>query len=106
MAKKKDNNEVKKTKRARLPKKEEVLGVIIQRVGGGRMMIKCMDGKTRNCTVPGRLRRKLWLREEDVVIVKPWEFDDEKGDVLYKYYPSQVQWLKRKGYLKDIEEEF
>jgi translation initiation factor 1A len=92
--------------RVKLPRGREVLGIIEQRVGGARMMVKCTDGKTRNCRVPGRLKRSLWLREGDVVIVEPWEFDEEKGDVIFKYYPNQIDWLKNHGYLKTIEEEF
>lgn len=92
--------------RVRLPRGREVLGVIDQRVGGARMIIKCIDGKARNCRVPGRLKRSLWLREGDVVIVEPWEFDNEKGDVLYKYNPAQVDWLRKKGYLKTFDNEF
>ena len=92
--------------RVKLPRGREVLGVIEQRVGGARMIVKCVDGKARNCRVPGRLRRALWLREGDVVIVEPWEFDDEKGDVLFKYNPAQIDWLRKKGYLKTIDSEF
>ena len=92
--------------RVRLPRGREVLGIIEQRVGGKRMIVKGVDGKSRNCKVPGRLKRKLWLREGDVVNIEPWEFDDEKGDVLFKHNPTQVAWLKRKGLLKDIENEF
>tara|TARA_Y100000310_G_C20160695_1_gene569023 strand:- start:59 stop:418 length:360 start_codon:yes stop_codon:yes gene_type:complete len=92
--------------RVKLPREGEVLGVLDQRVGASRMLIRCLDGKSRNCRVPGRLRRKLWLREGDIVIVKPWEFDDEKGDVIFKYNPTAVSWLRRKGHLKDIEGEF
>lgn len=92
--------------RVKVPRGKEVLGIIEQRVGASRMLIKCIDGKSRNCRVPGRLKRKLWLREGDIVIVKPWEFDDEKGDILFKYNPTQIQWLKRRGYLKTIEDEF
>ena len=91
--------------RVKLPREGQVLGIIDQRVGGGRMVVKCTDGKSRNCRVPGRLKRRLWLREKDAVIVKPWEFDDEKADVLYKYNPNQYNWLKKKGYLKTLEEE-
>ena len=92
--------------RVRLPREGEVLGILDQRVGASRMQIRCLNGKTRNCKVPGRLRRRLWLREGDVVLVKPWEFDDTKGEVIFKYNPTQVSWLKRKGFLKDIESEF
>lgn len=90
--------------RVRLPRGKEVLGILEQRLGASRILIKCFDGKSRNCRVPGRLKKKLWLREGDVVLVEPWEFDDEKGDVVFKYTPAAVEWLKRKGYLKEISE--
>ncbi len=92
--------------RVKLPRGKEVLGIIEQRVGGIRMIVKCINGKTRNCRVPGRLKRRLWLREGDIVIIEPWEFDDEKGDVLFKYNPTQVEWLRKKGYLKTLDTEF
>lgn len=103
---KQQNQQTQEIVRVRLPQGKEVLGIIEQRVGAGRMIIKCLDGKSRNCRVPGRLRRSLWLREGDVVVVQPWEFDDEKGDTVFKYNPAQVEWLKRKGYLQEIEQEF
>ncbi len=92
--------------RVRLPRGREVLGILEQRLGASRMSVKCLDGKSRNCRVPGRLKRKLWLREGDVVLVEPWEFEDGKADVLFKYTPAAVAWLKRKGYLKEISGEF
>lgn len=92
--------------RVRLPRDKEVLGILDQRVGAGRIVIRCLDGKSRNCRVPGRLKRRLWLREGDVVLVEPWEFDDEKGDVIFKYNPAAIAWLQRKGHLKDIQNEF
>ncbi len=93
--------------RVKTPKPDEVMGVVEQRVGANRMIIKCLDGKQRNCRIPGALRRRLWIRPGDIVIVKPWEFDsDTRGDVLFKYRPAEIEWLKRKGLLKDIESEF
>jgi len=93
--------------RVRIPRNKEVLGIIEQRVGANRMIVKCLDGKQRNCRIPGALRRRLWLRPGDTVIVEPWEFDgDTRGNVLFKYTPAQIDWLKRKGFLKDIKSEF
>jgi translation initiation factor 1A len=92
--------------RVRLPQGREVIGIITQRVGGSRMLVSCMDGKTRNCRVPGRNRRGLWLREGDVIIVEPWEFDDDKGDVLFKYTPAAIERLKSMGKLTTHENEF
>jgi translation initiation factor 1A len=83
--------------RVRLPRDLETLGVVEQRVGGSRMVVKCFDGKTRLCRIPGRLKKNLWVREKDILIIEPWEFGgDEKGDVVYKYRPNQVEFLKKK----------
>ena len=98
--------EEKKIVRAKLPRGKEVIGIIEQRFGGNKMKVSCLDGKTRNARVPGRLKRKLWLRPEDVVIVEPWELDDTKGDVLLKYKPNQIAWLKKNGYLETESTEF
>ena len=90
--------------RIRLPRNNEVFGQVEQRLGGSRMTIKCLDAKTRICRIPGRLKRKLWVREGDLVIVEPWELGgDEKGDIIYKYRNSQVMWLRNKGALKSLE---
>lgn len=91
--------------RIKLPHGNQTLGILDQRLGASRTRVRCLDGKTRICRIPGRLKRKLWVRENDIIIVEPWEFSgDEKGDILYKYTPTQVQYLKNKGYLKKMEE--
>jgi translation initiation factor 1A len=90
--------------RVKLPRGREVIGLIEQRLGGNKMNVICSDKKIRNCRVPGRLKRALWLRPNDFVIVEPWEFDDEKGDVVFKYSPAAIQWLREHEHLKNIEE--
>lgn len=90
-------------RRVRLPMGKETLGVLDQRLGASRVRVRCLDGKTRVCRIPGRLKRKLWVREGDIVIVEPWEYGgDEKGDVVFKYKKFQVQWLENNGYLKKL----
>ncbi len=90
--------------RVRIPKGREVIGILEQRMGASRMRVRCLDGLTRLCRVPGRLKRKLWIREGDIVLVEPWEYANEKGDIIFKYRPAHIEWLKNKGYLKDINE--
>lgn len=107
MKHKKNNfNPEEKVTRVKLPRGEEVLGIIEQRLGGNKMMVSCLDGKSRNCRVPGRLKRGLWLRPGDVVIIQPWELDKDKGDVIFKYRPNQVAWLRKNGYLETEKSEF
>ncbi len=91
--------------RIKLPQGKQVLAILEQRLGASRVKARCLDGKVRVCRIPGRLKRKLWVRENDIIIVEPWEFTgDEKGDVIFKYTPTQVHFLKKRGYLKQIEE--
>ncbi|MBW3014855.1 translation initiation factor eIF-1A [Candidatus Woesearchaeota archaeon] len=92
-------------RRTRLPRDNQVLGIVEKRLGGSRMYVRCLDGKTRVCRIPGRLKRKLWVRETNIVIVEPWELGgDEKGDIVYKYRPAQVAYLKSQGMLKALED--
>jgi len=104
--KKSGNEEEQKIVRAPLPKKGQIIGIIEQRLGGNKMMVNCLDGKQRNCRVPGRLRRKLWLRPDDIVIVEPWELDNNKGDIIYKYRTNQIEWLKKNNYLENEKSKF
>lgn len=92
-------------RRVRLPRGKETLGILDQRLGASRMRVRCMDGKTRICRIPGRLKRRIWVQEGDTLLVEPWELGgDEKGDIIFKYKQTQVAWLQKKGYLKQLEE--
>jgi translation initiation factor 1A len=91
--------------RIKLPRGNQTFGILDQRLGGSRTRVRCLDGKTRICRIPGRLKRRLWVREGDIVIVQPWEYQgDEKGDIIYKYSRTQTNYIKKKGYLKQLEE--
>lgn len=99
--------EMEEVRRTPIPRGTQVLGICEQRVGGSRMKVRCMDGKQRICRIPGRLKRKLWIRDGDILLIEPWELGgNEKGDVVYKYKLLQVDLLRRKGLLKtlDVEE--
>lgn len=92
-------------RRAKLPKGNQTLGIIEQRLGGSRMRVRCFDGKTRICRVPGKFKKKLWIREGDLLLIEPWEFGgDEKGEVIFKYRKTQIDFLRKRGYLKEMEE--
>jgi len=91
--------------RVRTPKNNQLIGVILQRYGAARMLVKCTDGKERNCRIPGALRRKLWVREGYIVLIEPWELDNDKGNVIFQYNPTAVQWLRKRGFLDKLDED-
>ncbi|MFH1126588.1 MAG: translation initiation factor eIF-1A [archaeon] len=90
--------------RVRTPRDNELLGMIESRLGFGKMYVICTDKKMRICRVPGKYRRKIWVREGEIVLMVPWEFEgDKKGDIIYKYRKAQVDWLRNKGLLEGLE---
>jgi len=87
--------------RIRIPKEGELLGEVIEMKGGSRVLVKCTDGKERLCRIPGKIRRFIWVREADVVVLEPWEIDGEhRADITWRYTKIQADWLRRKGYYK------
>lgn len=85
--------------RPRLPDDFEVLGVAEKLLGYDRILVRCLDGVTRLCRIRGKMKRRAWIRVNDIVIVSPWDFQPERGDVTYRYRRNQKEWLKRNGYL-------
>src|SRR3989338_7647737 len=91
--------------RVKFPRGRQTIGIVEQRLGGSRARVRCFDGKSRICRIPGRLKRKLWIRENDTILVEPWELDDKKGDIIFKYRDNQIAVLKKKGLIKDVQTE-
>jgi translation initiation factor 1A len=82
------------------PSKNDVLGVATKMLGYDRVMVKCQDGKERLCRVRGKLKRRVWIRNGDIVLVSPWDFQpDTRGDVFWRYRKNQTEQLRLKGYL-------
>lgn len=83
-----------------LPVKNDVLGVAIKMLGYDRVKVKCQDGNERLCRIRGKMKRRVWIREGDIVLVSPWDFQSEKrGDIFWRYTRTQAEWLRKKGYL-------
>lgn len=85
--------------RVRMPKKKEgeIFGIADQLMGASRIRVICEDGKSRMGRIPGKLKKRMWIRTGDLVIVKPWPFQDEKADVKFRYTKTQAMYLSRKN---------
>jgi len=83
-----------------LPTANDVLGVAIKLLGFDRVLVKCQDGNERLCRIRGKMKRRVWIREGDVVLVSPWDFQsDKRGDVMWRYTRAQADTLRKNGYL-------
>jgi translation initiation factor 1A len=83
-----------------LPVKNDVLGVALKMLGYDRIKVKCQDGNVRLCRIRGKMKRRVWIRTGDVVLVSPWDFQsDKRGDIIWRYTRAETGWLRKKGYL-------
>jgi translation initiation factor 1A len=95
------------TKKVRIPdpNEGEILGVVTETFGGDRMGIKAVDGKEYLGIIRGKIKKRMWCRVGDAVLVIPWDFETNNEDkkpkcyIVWRYQPGQYQWLVNKGYV-------
>lgn len=89
--------------RVRLPEEGEVLGQVIQMLGGGLMLTRCVDGHTRQVRIPGKHRRRMWTRLGDVIILRPqYGLDPEnKGELVHRYRNNENQFLFKRDLIPE-----
>jgi len=87
-------------------KVNEMFAIADQILGGRRVKAVCEDGDSRLARIPGKMRRRQWVREGDLIVVQPWDFQDEKANVCMRYTKTQSLYLSRKGVLPEIVDLF
>jgi translation initiation factor 1A len=89
--------------RLRLPKKynKEMFAIADQLMGGSRINAICEDGKARMARIPGKMKRRARVRAGDLLIIKPWDIQNEKADIVYRYNRTQANTLSRRKLLPE-----
>ena len=83
-----------------LPEQGELLGRVQKISGGNQVLVQCTDGVVRLCRIRGKMKRRMWIRESDIVLVSPWDFDPKRADIVWRYIRDHADWLENNGYLK------
>ena len=90
------------TKKVRLPTKDQQFAVVIEMSGGSRMKAMCEDGKTRMVRIGGRFKKRMWVRENDLILIKPWPIQgNEKADLVHRYLPTERNWVVKRDILPE-----
>ena len=85
----------------RMPEGDEVFAIVTNMLGANRVKVRCMDGTERTARIPGRMQKRIWIREDDVVLVDPWDWQDEKADVVWRYEKQEADQLRREGHITE-----
>lgn len=91
--------------RVPMPKdyKREMFAIADQLLGASKIKVMCADGKSRIGRIPGKLKKRMWIREGDLLIIRPWEFqEDDKADILFRYTRTQATNLARRHIIPEV----
>ncbi len=81
------------------PNRGEIFGVASQLLGAARIRVMCQDSVSRMGRITGKMKKKMWIREGDLLIVRPWGFQEGKADIIFRYSRTQAQYLARRNLL-------
>jgi len=76
-------------------------GQVQRMLGNGRCEVSCFDQTKRLCHIRGKMRKKVWVCQGDIVLVSLRDFQDEKGDIIVKYTADEARNLKTYGELPE-----
>ena len=90
--------------RYRMPdhRNREMFAIADELMGASKLKVMCEDGKSRMARIPGKMKRRMWIKPGDLVIVKPWDFQDQKADVKYRYVRTQAVNLSRRKKIPEL----
>mmetsp|Transcript_9342 Transcript_9342/g.16094 ORF Transcript_9342/g.16094 Transcript_9342/m.16094 type:complete len:139 (+) Transcript_9342:62-478(+) len=74
---------------------------VLRMLGNGRLEAVCFDGTKRLCHIRGKLRKKVWVNQGDIVLIGLRDYQDEKADVIMKYTADEARSLKAYGELPE-----
>lgn len=74
---------------------------VTKMLGNGRLEAYCFDNVSRLCHIRGKLRKRVWIQQGDIVLVGLREFQDAKADVILKYDNEEARSLKAYGELPE-----
>ncbi|KAH8112634.1 eukaryotic translation initiation factor 1A [Phellopilus nigrolimitatus] len=74
---------------------------VTKMLGNGRLEAQCFDGEKRLAHIRGKMRKKVWINQGDIILLSLREFQDDKADVIVKYTSEEARNLKAYGELPE-----
>lgn len=89
----------------------QIYGHVNKVLGGGNFSVNCYEKNKKNefttteklCHVRGKLRKKVWINLNDLVLLSVREFDNSRGDIIHKYTNDEEKQLKKMKLIPSVE---
>jgi len=91
-----------KTTRLKDENESQEYAQITKALGNCRFDVMCFDGKSRLATMCGKMRKRVFVNQGELVLVSLRDWQDSKCDIIEKYNPNDVQKFKKMKCIPDF----
>jgi len=98
---KKGKNQVATTRQIDLKDELQEYAKVTKMLGNGRVKLSCFDGQERLGIIRGKMRKRVWINVDEIVLVSLRDFENNKCDIIGKYTSDDVRRLKQLGELPE-----
>ncbi|KAJ1970264.1 Translation initiation factor 1A [Dimargaris xerosporica] len=74
---------------------------VAKMLGNGYVEAQCFDGTKRLAHIRGKMRKKVWINQGDIILLSLRDYQDNKADIILKYNNEEARNLKAYGELPD-----
>jgi len=88
-----------------LSQQAEKLGEVIKLIREHNIIVKHTNGKGRTCSIREKSKRRTWIRDNDLVLVAPWNFQSDSADIIWRYITAHSDKVEQDdGYLAELRQ--
>ena len=86
----------------------EMFARVVEIYGNDRMEVFCEDEKHRVGRIRGKIKKRVWIRKGDLIVVNPWDWSTEvkdklgKCEITWRYTRSEISWLTRNNRIPKV----
>ena len=69
---------------------------IVKLLGDRRVLMAFPDGNEVLGIIPGRFRKRVWMKPEDIILCSARDFQEGRYDIIHKYDDNEARKLVKK----------
>lgn len=89
--------------RIKFPRRKdgEMFARIVEILGNERMRVFCEDKVYRIGRVRGKIKKRVWMRQGDLVLISSWDWETQTAgklgrcEIFWRYRANEIAWLER-----------
>lgn len=72
---------------------EQEYGKVVRMLGDRKVTVSLIDGSEILGIIPGKFRKRVWFKIDDIILICRREFQNDRVDIIYKYHEYEARKL-------------